>query len=377
MHQEHTSPVWINSNSKLEEHCQEWLVLKRIALDTEFIRTDTFYPLPGLIQINTGTDIFLIDPLAINKWRPFLDVLEHSSIIKIFHSCSEDLEVLQLLTGGIPKPLSDTQLTAAFAGIGFSLSYQNLVKRLLGIDIQKDETRSNWRQRPLTASQIKYATLDVVHLLQVYSILENKLEGHPSKVWAEEDCNRMEPTILNNDYDSVWKDVKRAWQLKPRQLLVLKLICIYREEESRKKNLPRNRVIPKSSLWALARYQPSSISSIAKIKDMNPMIIKQYGMALLDIIQTAINTPKEELPEPLSRPKQTKQTRYYADTIKYFILQESEQTGIPVEILLSSKVCKSIIRNGQERNKFFLPDSLQGWRRNVIGKPLIDKLNNL
>ncbi|MDP0588698.1 MAG: ribonuclease D [Candidatus Endonucleobacter bathymodioli] len=369
-------PLWINSNSTLASHCLQWLTLERVAIDTEFIRTDTYYPLPGLIQLNTGTQVFLIDPIPITHWQPFFELLQKPAIIKILHSCSEDLEVLQHLTGGTPKPLFDTQLAAAYVGIGYSLSYQKLVKKLLDIELPKDETRSNWRQRPLTASQERYATLDVVHLLQIHSILEKVLERKSVKDWVTEDCDSLKSNISKNDPDNDWKAIKRTWQLRPQQLAVLKALFIFREEQSRKRNLPRNWVVPKSSLWSIARYQPDNLQALAEVQGMKPSIVQKDGENLLSVIQAAAHTPAAQHPKSLPGPL-PKRAMEYRKVIKEFIAQQAILLDVPVEILLPSKAITPILHNWINMGQFELPDSLKGWRREVIGKPLIQHLNNL
>ena len=376
MPQENTLPVWINDNSTLARYCQHWLTLKHIALDTEFIRTDTYYPIPGLIQLNTGDSIFFIDPLTITQWQPFRDLLKHPGILKILHSCSEDLEVFQLLTGSTPQPLFDTQLAAAYANIGYSIGYQKLVNRLLGLELPKDETRSDWRQRPLTDAQIQYAALDVTHLLEIHARLEHIMIGKVTdpSVWLADDCSRMQPSIHNSNPDTAWRQVKRAWQLRPQQLAVLKALCSYQDKQAQKRDIPKTRVIPKGSLWALARYQPANLQSLARIPDMRSTIIKEEGKTLLQIIRIAANLPETEWPARKPGPL-PKKTQPYGKAIKRFVAGKAEELELPVEILLPSKISTAILRGWINKGHFSLPDNLQGWRRDVIGKPLIDWLN--
>lgn len=163
-----TEPIWIEQDTELAELCQRWRQQAAIAVDTEFMRTSTFYPIAGLIQIGDGKGCYLIDPLAIQDFTPLRDLLLDESVTKVLHSCSEDLVVFQRLLGIVPAPLFDTQIAAAFAGYGFSLGYAGLVKAVLNTEIPKEETRSDWLQRPLSVAQLKYAALDVAHMLIVY-----------------------------------------------------------------------------------------------------------------------------------------------------------------------------------------------------------------
>ena len=173
---------WICDNDSLGQHCAEWQQLPFVALDTEFMRVDTFYPIAGLIQIGDGVRAYLIDPLTIDNWQPLAALLENPAVIKVVHACSEDLEVLLRLTGSLPVPLFDTQLAAAYLNLGFSMGYSRLVQAVLDIDLPKGETRSDWLQRPLSETQVSYAAEDAVHLAEVFIRLRPRLSDRKSVV---------------------------------------------------------------------------------------------------------------------------------------------------------------------------------------------------
>ncbi len=369
-------PVWINDNQSLADYCQRWSNLAAIALDTEFVRTNTFYPQPGLIQVNTGQEIFLIDPLLISDWQPLAKVFDHSGIVKVLHASSEDLEMFKLLTGTVPRPLFDTQLAAAFANLGFSLGYQTLLKQLLNVELPKDETRSNWRQRPLTEAQIRYACLDVLHLLPVYQQLQQLLAKAAKQSWLEDDCLTLTLNVLPYDPDNAWKEVKKAWQLRPQQLLVLKVLCHYREVAARQQDVPRNRIIPKGSLWPLARFQPATIAALKKTPEMSPSVIRHHGKKILAIIHHASQMPEAQRPEKLPLPL-PKTTREMGNQIKSLLLKRSAELELPPELLMPGKLTTPLLRGWLEDGQFSLPDTLTGWRRDVIGAPLVAQLNQL
>lgn len=369
-------PVWINNNQSLEDYCQRWSGLDAIALDTEFIRTDTFYPQPGLIQVGTGADVFLIDPLAIDQWQPLARLFEDSSVVKVLHACSEDLEVFKLLTDSVPRPLFDTQLAAAFANLGFSLGYQALLRQVLNIDLPKDETRSNWCQRPLTDAQIRYASLDVAHLLEIYQHLDQLLTPTPKKAWLEDECLAMTLNVLPFDPENAWKEVKRGWQLRPQQLAVLKALCHFREVASRSLDVPRNRVIPKGSLWPLARFQPKAMNALREIPEMRASIIRNHGEQILDIIRSASQVPEAQRPEKLPLPL-PKNVRDWGKQIKTLMSQLAVELQLPMELLMPGKLTTPLLRSWLDHGRFMLPDTLTGWRRDIIGTPLIQQLNQL
>jgi ribonuclease D len=154
----------LNSDSDLaaliERHRDNTFVI----VDTEFMRRDTFWPQAALVQLCFPAEpnfAWLLDPLAISDFTPLQDLFEDESVVKVLHSASEDLEVFQQFLGCQPLPIFDTQRAAAFVGRGFGLGYRALVEAISGLELAKDETRSNWLARPLTDAQLNYAAADV------------------------------------------------------------------------------------------------------------------------------------------------------------------------------------------------------------------------
>lgn len=156
--------IWVDNDDQLEQVCESWMELNMIAVDTEFMRSQTFYPIAGLIQVNDGERNYLIDPSAIQDFFPLVDIFDNENILKVLHSCSEDLEVFQHTFGCVPKNILDTQIAAAFVGHSYSLGFANLARDVLNVDLPKGETRSDWLQRPLSVAQIQYAAMDVEYL---------------------------------------------------------------------------------------------------------------------------------------------------------------------------------------------------------------------
>ena len=167
----------ITSNADLAAACGRWSAARVIGVDTEFFRERTYYPLPALVQVADGDGVVIVDPLRISDFTPLAAVLADASIVKLIHACSEDLEVLELLTGAVPRGVLDTQLAGAFAGHGYSLGYRSLVKALMDVVLDKGETRSNWLGRPLSPTQLRYAALDVVYLLPMHRRLSQELSA--------------------------------------------------------------------------------------------------------------------------------------------------------------------------------------------------------
>ncbi|MDZ7686137.1 MAG: hypothetical protein U5O39_14925 [Gammaproteobacteria bacterium] len=219
----------------LVESCRQRDV---VTVDTEFQRTDTYYPVVGLIQVYDGEICYLADPLALDSLGPFAELLADSSVLKVFHACSEDMEVFDYAVGEIPSPVFDTQIAAAVLGAGFSMSYQNLVEHHLSISVPKEQTRSDWLKRPLTSAQLEYAALDVVYLYDVYREQADALAQQSREQWIAEECAGLgEELAINVDPRQTYLPVESAGRMKPEELNVLRELCAWREGMAREMNL--------------------------------------------------------------------------------------------------------------------------------------------
>ena len=364
-------PIWIAQDSELAELCAQWCQQGAIAVDTEFMRSSTFYPIAGLIQIGDGKGCYLIDPLAIEDFTPLRELMLDERVTKVLHSCSEDLEVFQRLLGVVPAPLFDTQIAAAFAGYGFSIGYAALVKTVLSIDVPKDETRSDWLQRPLSAAQLKYAALDVAHMLIVYGKLLQQLKASERLQWVKDDCAELVSNARAPDnYDIAYFKVGFAWKLRAQELAVLQALCVWRETEARARDIPRNRLIKEPALWEMARKQPKDGAQLQRIADIPHRTLQQDEETLLQIIRQALASDSSAWPARLDPPlTQSEGPRLKA--LKHYVREQAELLALPSEVLVRKKEYEAIIRSGMHDGNYTLPARLLGWRYTVIGKGLL------
>ncbi|MCY1277263.1 Ribonuclease D [compost metagenome] len=364
---------WIRDDASLAQHCAVWQQLPFVALDTEFVRVDTFYPLAGLVQVGDGQAAWLIDPLLIGDWRPFAALLENPAVVKVLHACSEDLEVFERLTGALPVPLFDTQLAAGYLNLGFSMGYSRLVQEVLSVELPKGETRSDWLQRPLSPTQLSYAAEDVLHLAELYEALLPRLSAEKN-AWLLEDgaellANQRRVTLP----EDVYKDAKLAWKLAPQQLAVLRELCAWREREARARNQPRNRVLREASLWPLARFQPDNLVSLARIDDMHPRTVRQDGEFILQLIKDAAALPPEAWPATLPEPLPPEASGVLKK-LRAVGQREAERLDMAPELMLRKKTLEALLKSGFPAGPYQLPESLRGWRRERMGQALLDTL---
>ncbi|QIB53259.1 ribonuclease D [Pseudomonas sp. OIL-1] len=367
--------LFIDRNEVLAEWCERWLKLPYVAVDTEFVRTETFYPIAGLIQIGDGQHAYLIDPLAITEWAPLVELLGAPGVIKVFHSCSEDLEVFHHLCGVVPQPLFDTQLAAAYLGMDFSMGYSRLVKALLDIELAKDETRSDWLQRPLSPTQLQYAADDALHLAQIYELMAPRIDAAGLTSWLLSDTAEQGSHVgVLQDPDQAYRGIKQAWRLKPDELAILKLLAAWREREARQRDQARNRILRESAMVPIAQRQPDSLQTLSRIEDMHPRSVRHDGEMVLELVRQGQAIPPSEWPQPLPEPLPPDANRLLK-SLRKIGQRHAVKLNIAPELMLRKKVLEAIVRTGYPAGPYSLPDELNGWRRELMGAELLDVAN--
>ena len=368
-------PQIIEHNGELAEHCRHWLELPFVAIDTEFVRTETFFPIAGLIQVGDGEHNYLIDPLTITDWAPLVALLECPSVVKVLHACSEDLEVFQHLCGAMPAPLFDTQIAAAYLGMDFSMSYSRLVKALLEVELSKEETRSDWLQRPLSAKQLQYAVDDTRYLARIYAVMAPRLEEAGLTDWLLEDTAELVANASTMpEAQQAYRRIKQAWRLKPAELAVLQVLCDWRERAARQRDVARNRLLRESTLCPLAQRQPDTLAQLSRMEDMHPRTVRQDGETVLELIEQGRQVPQSQWPEPLPEPLPPDANRLLK-VLRKVGQRQAERLGIAAELMLRKKVLEALVRTGYPCGPYQLPDELSGWRRALMGDELLALAN--
>lgn len=274
----------------------------------------------------------------------------------------------------LPTPLFDTQVAAAFVGIGSSMGYSNLVELLFGDLIPKDETRSDWLQRPLSDAQLNYAALDVVHLLPIYHELIQRLNNQQRLQWVELECAAL--IAKANSNDSVahhYLRIKSAWKLQPKQLAVLKALSSWRERETRKIDIPRNRLIKDSALFDISQRLPKNKDQLIELNDVHHRFFSSYGEHCLQLIDEVL-LDDSNYPERLAAPLNAEQRKLFKQ-LKAHIVETAENISLPAEYLIRKKDLEEIVRYPQQ-TLLHTPKVLIGWRETVITGSLLSILSD-
>ena len=370
-------PVWITSDESLKQYCESWQALPLIALDTEFIRVDTFYPIPGLIQVADDKACYLIDPLEIEDYAPLVQLFRDTSVVKVLHAGNEDLELFLYMLGELPQPMFDTQIAAGFLGWGFSMGYQRLVEHALGVQLDKGETTSDWLQRPLTASQEHYAALDVAYLPGLYLQQKAELEERGMLGWLQEEAQQLLDKTPDSDPDGVsyYQRFSQAWKLPPEKMAALRDLTAWRERISRQRDIPRNRVLRNQTLLEIVNHWPTTTQQLSGIQDIKPRQIRQDGDVIIGHLKMAAQSAVAKPPAPIQRPLSYKWNKPLK-ALKALSRKRAQALAMAPEILLRKKDLDALIRS-EENGSFSLPPSLSGWRKEVIGDALLAELDNL
>ena len=277
--------IFIDSDSALMLICGQLQGCSWLAVDTEFERVNTYYPELCLLQMAGNGMTVVIDPLAIANLEPLYAVLYAPSILKVFHAARQDLEIFFHSKGVVPVPLFDTQIAAAALGHDKHIGYANLIREILGVELAKTQTRTNWKRRPLSRSQIKYAADDVIYLAQAYEVLLAKLTTSGQLSSLDEEFNALtRPEVYLPAPENMWLKIRAARNLEGNALAVFQKLAAWREVTARAENLPRGWVLHDNTLVEMARLLPASREDLSRISGVHERVLKRHGATLVEII---------------------------------------------------------------------------------------------
>ncbi len=359
----------ITKSEDVKAFCEELSAHEYITIDTEFLREKTYFPKLCLVQLSSPDKrAKAIDPLAegINL-EPLFDLLENKNVLKIFHSGRQDLEIFYNLTGKVVAPFFDTQIAAMVCGYGDSVGYENIVRNVTGVQVDKSSQFTNWSLRPLSDKQITYALGDVTHLCDVYLSLKAELEQRGRTSWvAQEDKILTNPDTYANDPYKAWERIKIR-SPKPKSLAVLRELAAWREMTAQKRDIPKPWVIRDDALSDMANQAPRDAKQLAKIRNVSKEMAEgRTGKQLLETIAKAINSPKDSWPIPKKKQQIPPTALAIIDILKMLLKVQSAEHDVAAKIIASAADIEAIAIN----DKADVP-ALSGWRKEVFGAEAI------
>ena len=362
----HIHPL-ITDTATLAALCSRLAKSDFVAVDTEFMRENTYWPELCLVQIADVNEAAAIDPMAPGiDLKPLLDLLvDNEEVLKVVHAGGQDIEIIHNLTGKCPHPLFDTQIAAMAMGMGEQVGYSNLVESMTGVKLDKGARFTDWSRRPLDKRQIDYAIGDVTYLSDIFPRMLDKLRTTGRGAWLDQEMERIaDPANYVNDPDLAWQRIKVPSR-KPEVLGRLKAIAAFREREARKKNLPRGRLIKDETIADLAAHPPRSQADLAKVRGLAASWAgNDIGARLLGAIEAAtVMSDSEMPPREDRRPGLGKDGALVADLLKLLLKVRAKDADVAPRLIARTDEIDALAA-GQRTGLAIL----EGWRNDVFGK---------
>jgi ribonuclease D len=357
----------IASDAELDSVLATYRDAGAVAVDTEFMRRNTFFPQVALLQLCFDDHAFLVDPLALESLESLRALFRREEMVKVLHSASEDLEVFDTWLGCLPRPLFDTQRAAGLLNQGFGLGYRALVAAHCGVELDKGETRSDWLQRPLSESQCDYAAMDVAYLLPVYREQHRAASASGKLAWILED-GQVACDGVGAGSSSTHERIKSAWKLNRRQLAVLKALTDWRESEARQRDKPRSWILSDAACLDIAQGDVRDLDALSRVTEVPPGLVKRAGPVLLEAVERALALPESELPAALPAPLDGP-LRKRLKSLKSRGRDVAAALDAAPEAILPARDYERLLREslGQPLSE---PPHWRGWRQDTVIAPL-------
>ncbi|ALV72867.1 ribonuclease D [Acinetobacter johnsonii] len=340
-------------------------------LDTEFIKVDTLWPKLGVFQINVENNVYLLDGTTLDLtefWNKLFRAQQN-----VFHACSEDIDLIyHYAQHKTLNNVFDTQVGMSFLGHGLQVSYQNALKQMLDVDIDKGETRSNWLARPLSPAQLSYAANDVLYLMNLSEKVKQELDSKSLLNFALEDCQHLTQEIATETpLHLLYQDIGN-YRHSRRQLMQLQQLAVWREQMVKALNTPRSFILKNSSMIDLVEKNPKNAFQLSGVKDIRQNVVREHGKTILDLVKFL--PEQADWPLRMARPIRHS-SKDVGEKIDHLIQNVVNETSIPKEVLMRKKwmnaLHQHVVFHNDEQD---LPDYLLGWRYDLLTQPLIQLL---
>ena len=362
----------ITDTQSLADTCREIAKHDYVTVDTEFLRETTFWPKLCLIQMGWPGDAVIVDVLAKGfDLAPFFELMADETIVKVFHAARQDIEIIYKLGKLLPHPVFDSQVAAMVCGFGDSISYDQLVYKITGEQVDKSSRFTDWAKRPLSDKQLTYALGDVTHLRNVYQSIKANLEEQNRTHWVAEE---MEVLTTVETYDmppiNAWKRLKMRAR-KPRELAVMQSVAEWRETTARQNDVPRGRVVKDDLIYEVMSNPPRNENALNGMRSVKRGFDKgRYSAGLLEAVAKALALDNDELPK-LPKPRQAPEgTGAATEMLKVLLKLTVEEEGVAAKVIAN---VADLERIAADDNADVC--ALRGWRRELFGERAL-KLKN-
>ena len=356
----------ITDTAELVRFCDGQRGTSFVAVDTEFMRERTYWPILCLVQVAGPTEAAAIDALAPGiDLTPLLALMANKSILKVFHAARQDVEIFVNLADRVPAPLFDTQVAAMVCGFGDAASYETLVAKLAQASLDKSSRFTDWAHRPLTERQIHYALADVVHLRTVYERLQQRLASNGRAGWfAEEMAGLADPATYRSDPSEAWRRFRLRGRVDPRFFGVLREVAAWRETAARQRNLPRGRIIRDEAVLEIAAHTPKTIEALARSRGLGKGFAEgKLGGEILDAVRRGLANSQALQPPAPARADTPPGLGPLIELLRVLLKQSCEAHQVAQKLVATSEDLEAIAVDDQAA----VP-ALSGWRYEIFGK---------
>jgi ribonuclease D len=355
----------IVSTDLLAAFCERAKAFDFVTVDTEFLRETTYWPKLCLIQAATNDEAVLIDPLAPGlDLSPFFELLANENIVKVFHAARQDIEIFVKLTGKVPANIFDTQIAASVCGFGDSVSYDNLVRSITNVELDKSSRFTDWSARPLTEKQRVYAVADVTHLRDIYVELRKQVDATKRWDWVEDELGVL------RSIDTYVVQPEQAWERlkmkinRPRDLAAMKKLAEWRERKAQDTDQPRSRVLKDDVLFELAVQRPLSPDAFEKLRAVPRGFGRSAAAAeIIALLKQVEAIDKGALPKLPDRYRGPSPKGAVGDLLRVLLKSVAEEHGVAARILATSDEIDALVLDDDAD----VP-ALKGWRRKLFGE---------
>ena len=359
----------VTTTQELEAACLRMARHPFVAVDTEFLRETTFWPVLCVVQLASDEEALAIDALAEGlDLQPLLRLMADEGVAKVFHAARQDLEIFWKLAGVLPTPLFDTQVAAMVCGYGDQVSYSELVQSICRVAVDKSSRFTDWARRPLAEAQIEYAIGDVTHLRDVYKALTRQLESTRRRSWLDDEMKALTtPETYEQHPERAWERY-RSRARKPRDLAVLIELAAWRESEAQARDVPRSRVLKDDVLISLSLAAPRSIDALANLRAFpRGMERSRAGGEILEAIERGLKRDPKTLPKIERERRNGANVGPTVGLLKVLLRQVSEESGVAGKLIATVDDLEAIASN----DKTDVP-ALSGWRRKLFGQRALE-----
>jgi ribonuclease D len=354
----------VNTTSALAEACARFARHPFVTVDTEFLRETTFWPKLCVVQMAGPDEAVVVDALADGiDLDPFFKLMADERIVKVFHAARQDVEICWHRARIIPKPIFDTQVAAMVLGHGDSISYDQLVQRLTGDQIDKTSRFTDWSLRPLSKAQFEYAISDVTHLRQVYLKLKSDLERGGRSEWVQEEMAILtSPQTYSQEPERAWERL-RARIRRPRELGVLMEVAAWREREAQSRDQPRQRVLKDDAIAEIAQQQPKTSDELSRLRALPKGFEKsKSGEAIVAAVKAGLARDPKDLPKLTRDRPLSNGASATVELLKVLLRMTCEKYGVAAKVVATVDDLEKIATSDEAE----VP-AMKGWRRELFG----------